>query len=98
MHWASSRTDWRIESASLRDSRLEILVLLRMRSSAQLRFTAVGRAAFSVLDAACKSSSSSRLEDAADSYPASASPNAAAAPIAGAPRTTISLIACATDL
>ena len=61
---------------------------LRMRSSAQRRFTAVGREAARARSAASY---------AAPRWAASTRPNAAAMPIAGAPRTAMSRIAPATS-
>src|SRR6266853_2255680 len=68
-----------------------------MRSSAQNRFTAVGRLAASVLNAACIAVSNSRGGRSCCRRPSSAMPKAAAQPIAGAPRTTIARIASATS-
>ena len=59
-----------------------------MRSMAQARFTAVGRARRS--NSAASFTSSPRIA-------ANARPNAAAQPMAGAPRTTMSRIAASTS-
>jgi len=68
-----------------------------MRSSAQKRFTAVGRVAASPLIAVSRSASSASPLVAVLWRAASATPNAAATPIAGAPRTTSARMASATS-
>ena len=68
-----------------------------MRSSAQKRFTAVGRVAASPSRAASRSRSSASPSRAGLASPARATPNAAATPIAGAPRTARVRIASATS-
>ncbi len=95
MRCAASKINWRT-SSGLRSS-FVWSTIHRIRSTAQAKLTAVGRALFRVSAALCKSFSRSSVELLFDSYPASARPKAAAAPIAGAPRTTISLIAYATE-
>src|SRR5688572_8566742 len=92
--WASFSSAARM---SLADPWVEPATRIK-RSTAQARLTAVGRAAFRMAAAACRSVSRSGAAAALDSYPASASPKAAVAPMAGAPRTTISVMACATAL
>jgi hypothetical protein len=64
-----------------------------MRSSAQNRLTAVGRV-FAIVRK-IRSTSRSKFLSLTPTAP-SATPIAAATPIAGAPRTTMSRIACAT--
>src|SRR5881396_1196643 len=68
-----------------------------MRSRAQNRFTAVGRLAASVLNAASIAVSNSREGRSCCRRASSAMPKAAAQPIAGAPRTTIERMASATS-
>src|ERR1041385_7384534 len=69
----------------------------RMRSSAQNRFTAVGRLAASVLNAASIAVSKSRGGRSRCRRASSATAKAAAQPMAGAPRTTMARIASATS-
>src|SRR2546428_5967354 len=69
----------------------------RMRSSAQNRFTAVGRLAASASNAASIAVSNSRGGRSCCRCASSATPKAAAQPIAGAPRTTIERMASATS-
>ena len=69
----------------------------RMRSSAQKRLTAVGRVAPSPAMARSRSAARPAPSRAALCRAASATPNAAATPMAGAPRTTRVLMACATS-
>src|SRR5256885_11903076 len=68
-----------------------------MRSSAQNRFTAVGRLAASVLNAASIAVWNSRGGRSRCLCASSAMPKAAAQPMAGAPRTTMARIASATS-
>src|SRR5229473_2957516 len=68
-----------------------------MRSIAQNRLTAVGRVAPMTLHMKRKSYSRSAIEVPTDWFAPSAKPIAAETPIAGAPRTTIFLIASATS-
>src|SRR5437773_9054414 len=68
-----------------------------MRSRAQKRFTAVGRLATSAWKAVSIAASNSRGGQSCCRCASSATPKAAAQPIAGAPRTTIARIASATS-
>ena len=68
-----------------------------MRSSAQNRLTAVGRLAASSAIAASSAAWNSPIEPKVGRPDSTATPYAAAQPIAGAPRTTMSRIAAATS-
>src|SRR5882672_6441617 len=69
----------------------------RMRSSAQNRLTAVGRLSASVLNASSIASENCAGVPCFSRCASRATPNAAAQPMAGAPRTTIERIATATS-
>src|SRR6266705_35680 len=69
----------------------------RMRSSAQKRFTAVGRLVASASNAASIAAENSARVRCCSRCASSAMPNAAAQPITGAPRTTIERMASATS-
>src|SRR5262245_44312749 len=69
----------------------------RMRSSAQNRLTAVGRLSANVASAACSASENWAGALCLSFRASSATPKAAAQPIAGAPRTAIARIATATS-
>src|SRR6266581_5136190 len=69
----------------------------RMRWSAQKRFTAVGRLAARLLNAISIAVSNSACVPRSWRFASSATPKAAAQPIAGAPRTTIERMASATS-
>ncbi len=79
----------RVQAAAARAAGASGRRVRAMSSSAQRRLTAVGRVASSVRAAA------SRLASDGSCATASASPYAAVAPISGAPRTSIALMACA---
>ena len=71
--------------------------LTRMRRIAQNRFTAVGRVPANTLQIVSKSRSNSGTVFACDCSAPSATPMAAATPIAGAPRTIMVRMASATS-
>src|SRR6266852_4093741 len=86
-----------LPAADLGSSRVPAPRAARIRSRAQKRFTAVGRLAARFLNAVSIAASNSARVPRSWRFASSATPKAAAQPIAGAPRTTIDRIASATS-
>src|SRR5438034_10085557 len=86
-----------LPAAELGSSRVPAPSAARIWSRAQKRFTAVGRLAARLLNAISIAASNSARVRRAWRFASSATPKAAAQPIAGAPRTTIERMASATS-
>src|SRR6266851_5826568 len=86
-----------LPAVDLGSSRVPAPKAARIRSRAQKRFIAVGRLAARLLNAISIAASNSARVRRSWRFASSATPKAAAQPIAGAPRTTIERIASATS-
>src|SRR6266852_6143298 len=95
--WSASAASASLAAAALGSPRVPGPSTARMRSRAQKRFTAVGRLAAKFLNAISIAASNSARALCSCRCASSAIPNAAAQPIAGAPRTTIERMASATS-
>src|SRR2546425_38758 len=94
---SASAASANLPAADLGSSRVPAPSAARIRSRAQKRFTAVGRLAARFLNAVSIAMSNSARGQSSWRLASSATPKAAAQPIAGAPRTTIDRMASATS-
>src|SRR5207245_9133748 len=94
---SASAASANLPAADLGSSRVPAPKAARIRSRAQKRFTAVGRLAARLLNEISIAASNSARVPRSCRFASSATPKAAAQPIAGAPRTTIARLASATS-